>query len=291
MMNYAVETFERHRPLLFSIAYRMLGSAMQAEDLVQESFLRYQGYPPDQIEDSKAFLTTVVTRLSLNELSRARQTRESYIGPWLPEPVITENNSSLSPSGRMIERETISMAFLVLLERLSPEERAVFLLREVFQYPYEQIAEMLKKSEAACRQHLSRAKTHIAANRPRFSASETEHNQVFQAFIGAIGSGDLTKLETLLAEDVGLVADGGGRIRGAATRPITGRADVAAFLLNSMRFAPGALAPEVAEINGQPAILLRADGQPFIVVMLDVVEGEIQMVRLLGNPDKLQALS
>jgi RNA polymerase sigma-70 factor (ECF subfamily) len=182
------------------------------------------------------------------------------------------------------------MAFLVLLERLTPEERAVFLLREVFEYPYDEIANMLEKSEGACRQALHRARVHIAASRPRFSPSPRQHSKIFKAFVGAIGNGDLQQLESLLAEDVGLVADGGGRIRGAAIHPLHGRGDVSRFLIGSLRFAPEGVTPEVEEVNGQPAIVLRSQGQAFIVVMLELDDEKINVVRLFGNPQKLSAL-
>jgi RNA polymerase sigma-70 factor (ECF subfamily) len=286
-----LDIFEQYRPLLFSIAYRMLGSAMEAEDAVQEAYLRWQAVDPQEIREPRNFLATVVTRLCLNQLDRAREKREEYIGPWLPEPVPTEGDPAwVAPDGKRVEYESISMAFLVLLEKLNPEERAVFLLREVFQYPYPEIAGMIEKSEDVCRQIFHRAKVQLAANRPRFTASPQVHQRVFAAFLQAIQNGDLDRLKGLLVTDASLWADGGGRIKGAATRPVYGNEAVAQFLLASTRFAPGELAPQVEEINGQPAIVLRSDGQPFLVVQLELDGEKISVVRLFGNPQKLNAL-
>jgi RNA polymerase sigma-70 factor (ECF subfamily) len=290
-MGKRLDTFEQYRPLLFSIAYRMLGSVMEAEDILQEAYLRYQAVDTGTIQFPKSFLATVVTRLCLNHLDRARETREEYIGPWLPEPVLTEGDPEwVAPSGKMVEYESISMAFLVLLEKLNPEERAVFLLREVFQYPYPEIAGMIQKSEEACRQLFHRAKVQLAANRPRFHSNPRVHQKIFSAFLQAIQEGDLARLKGLLVEDASLWADGGGRIRGAATRPIFGDEAVAQFLLASTRFAPGELNPSIETINGQPAIVLRANGDPFVVVMVELDGEKISVVRLFGNPQKLSAL-
>lgn len=286
------DSFEEYRPLLFSIAYRMLGSVMEAEDMVQEAYLRFQAVDPDSIRFPKSFLATVVTRLCLNHLDRAREKREEYIGPWLPEPVPTAGDPAwVAPSGQPVEYESISMAFLVLLEKLNPEERAVFLLREVFQYPYPEIAEMIQKSEEACRQIFHRAKVQLSANRPRFHSNPRTYEKIFTAFLQAIREGDLDKLKGLLVKDASLWADGGGRIKGAATRPIHGAEAVAQFLLASTRFAPQDLAPSIEEINNQPAIVLRSKGQAFIVVMLELDDEKVNVVRLFGNPQKLNALS
>jgi RNA polymerase sigma-70 factor, ECF subfamily len=291
-MGKTLDAFQQFRPLLFSIAYRMLGSTMEAEDILQEAYLRYRDVDKSSIESPKHYLSTIVTRLSLNHLDRAREKRETYIGPWLPEPLLTEDRDIwLSPSERVEEIESISMAFLVLLERLTPEERAVFLLREVFQYPYAQVATILEKSEESCRQMLHRAKVHIAANRPRFVPANKEHRQMLKAFIDAIRKGNLQELTSMLAEDASLVADAGGRVRGAALHPIHGADAVAKFLMNSTRFAPRVLQPEFQEVNGQAAIVLRSGEQTFLVAVCDVVGEKIQAVRLIANPDKLGGLS
>lgn len=204
--NVTKDSFEQHRPLLFSIAYRMLGSVMEAEDMVQETYLRYHAVDPASINFPKSFLATVVTRLCLNQLDRAREKREEYIGPWLPEPVSTAGDPAwVAPSGKDADYESISIAFLVLLEKLNPEERAVFLLREVFQYPYGEIAEMVQKSEEACRQIFHRAKVQLAANRPRFRPNKETHQKIFRTFLSAIRDGDLEKLKGLLVKDASLV--------------------------------------------------------------------------------------
>src|SRR6266852_3472161 len=205
-----VESFETYRPYLFSIAYRMLGSAMDAEDLVQETYLRSQGTPPETIRSLKAFLTTIITRLCVDHLQLARRKREQYMGPWLPEPILTtETAETGDPQERVDMQESVSLAFLVLLEQLQPFERAVFLLREVFEYEFAEIATMLDKSEAACRRSLSRAKQHLRAHRPRFGASAQTHRQLLSGYFQAMETGEITPLMNLLSENVTLWADGG----------------------------------------------------------------------------------
>src|SRR6266481_70075 len=215
-----VESFETYRPYLFSIAYRMLGSAMDAEDLVQETYLRYQGTPLDAIRSLKAFLTTIIIRLCMDQLQLARRQREVYVGPWLPEPILTTMTAeTLDPAERVDMNETISLAFLVLLEQLQPFERAVFLLREVFEYEFAEIATMLDKSEAACRRSFSRAKLHLASHRSRFPASPETHRQLLTAYFQAVQNGEMNALKDQLAEEVTLWADGGGKVKQAALRP------------------------------------------------------------------------
>ena len=286
----AKESFETYRPLLFSIAYRMLGSAMDAEDIVQEAYLRYQKMPPDSIESPKAFLGTMVTRLCLNQLDSARARREGYIGPWLPEPVLTGPDAlASSPASLLHQRESISIAFLVLLENLTPAERTVFLLREVFDYPYAEIAPIVGKTESTCRQLFSRAKRHIAAHRPRFETSPEEHARILGGFMRAVEGGELEPLTDILAEDVTLWADSDGKIRGAITRPIFGRDAVIRFMGGIRHFAPEGAVVEMPEVNGGPAAILRyASGAPFVVVTCTVNDGHIQALHIVGNPDKLK---
>lgn len=280
-----MDNFETYRPLLFSIAYRMLGSAMDAEDIVQEAYLRYQTVSTEQITHPKAFLSTIVTRLCLNHLQSARVQREQYLGPWLPEPLLTVEEA---PSSRLQIHETLSMAFLVLLEQLTPQERAVFLLREVFEYDYAEIAAVIDKSEVTCRQLLSRAKKHIADNRPRFKSSPEEHAAMLARFLKAIEAGELEGLMHLLAEDVTLWADGGGKIPGAATRPIHGRQDVARFLVGISRFAPQDYYLEITQLNGQVALIIRnGSGTAFVVVTFQMLDTLISVFHIIGNPDKL----
>ncbi|MGZ3618477.1 MAG: RNA polymerase sigma factor SigJ, partial [Ktedonobacteraceae bacterium] len=227
-----MESFEAYRHYLFAIAYRMLGSAMDAEDMVQETYLRYQATPPETITSLKAFLTTIITRLCMDQLHLARRKRELYVGPWLPEPINTATTAeSVDPQERVDTEETISLAFLLLMEQLQPIERAVFLLREVFEYDYSEIATFLGKSEAACRQSFSRAKKHLADHRPRFHVPVDTQKQLLTGFLQALQAGEMSSLMNLLAEDVTFWGDGGGKVKGAATRPISGRVAVARFFL------------------------------------------------------------
>ncbi len=282
------EEFETYRPLLFSIAYRMVSSVMDAEDILQEAFIRYQATPLDTIQSHKAFLSTIVTRLSLNHLQSARVQREQYIGPWLPEPLITDTAPQDNPAQAAALHESVSMAFLVLLESLSPLERAVFLLREVFDYGYDDIAHILEKDEAACRQLFSRARKHIQDNRPRFTASPDEHAQIVFSFLEAVGNGNVDRLTQLLAENATLVSDGGGK-RVAARRPIEGREKVIKFFLGLQRNAPDDIQYSMEQVNGWLALVLRdATQTPLYVITAQTAEGHIEAFHVVANPDKLK---
>ena len=283
-----VESFESYRSYLFAIAYRMLGSAMDAEDIVQETYLRYQGTPPETIRSLKAFLTTIITRLCMDQLQLARRKRELYVGPWLPEPVLTAVPAEATdPQERVDREESISLAFLLLLEQLQPFERAVFLLREVFEYEFAEIASILGKSETACRRSFSRARQHLSQHRPRFSSSAQAHRQLLISYMQAVQTGEMGALEHMLAEDVTLWADAGGKIKQAALRPISGRDAVARFSMGTRRFLPENYQVEIAEVNGQPATVFRADDKAFLVMAIEVEAGRIQTVRLMANPEKL----
>lgn len=282
--------FERYRPLMFSIAYRMLGSVTEAEDILQNAYVRYHQMATSTIASPKAFLSTMVTRLCLNYLQTMRVQRESYLGPWLPEPLLTEEDPE-SPTSQAEKLESISMAFLVLLERLTPVERAVFLLREVFDYPYTEIAAIVGKEEESCRQILSRAKKFIASQRPRFAPSTEHHRQLLQQFLAAVQEGDLTGLTQLLSSDVTLSTDGGGKVRGAATRILSGPTAVAQFMIAvSQRYMQIMSTMEITEANGEPAILIRVDGHPFTVISVTIAQQHILQIRAIGNPDKLKHL-
>jgi RNA polymerase sigma-70 factor (ECF subfamily) len=283
--------FEAYRPLMFSIAYRMLGSVTEAEDIVQEAYLRYQATPIDQIASHKAFLSTIVTRLCLNHLQLARTQRETYIGPWLPEPVLTGIDERFAPMQRAELHESLALAFLVLLEQLTPLERAVFLLREVFDYDYAEIAAIVGKAESACRQVFSRAKKHIADARPRFNSSPEAHLQILDQFIRAAEHGEMDGLMQLLSDDVELWADGGGKVRGAATRPIRGRAAVAQFALATTRRTIPGLRVEVADVNAEPAVIARAGDEVRVVLSIGVDHGQVCAIRVIANPDKLHELN
>jgi RNA polymerase sigma-70 factor, ECF subfamily len=271
-----LEPFETHRRLLFGVAYRMLGSAADAEDVVQEARLRWLAVDASQVENPRAFLVTTVSRLALDHLKSARVRREQYIGPWLPEPVV------MPPEH---DPGDISTAFLLLLERLSPGERAAFLLHEVFEYEHAEVASILGKSEEACRQLASRARRHIQDSRPRPSADAGEHARLMVAFAAASQAGDLAGLERLLADDVVFHSDGGGKVN-AARKPIHGPNDVARFILGVRRFYDGVeFAPCV--FNGLPGIEISRAGQLIGVTSFDVADGKIRAIYSMLNPDKL----
>ena len=283
---------EELRPRAFAVAYRMLGSVSEAEDIVQEALLRLhlvlqQG---ERIESPGAYLSTVVTRLCIDQLRSARVRRESYVGEWLPEPLVDDGRSD--PAGHAELADSLSLAFLVLLESLTPEQRAAFLLREVFDYPYEQIAAIIGTSEDNTRQLVARARKHVDERRPRFEASQERREQLARSFLAAVSNGDLHALEELLAHDVTLHGDGGGQVR-AITRPIHGRAKVARALLSMVRAAEafGGLSLRHVQVNGQPgAMVSDAAGKLIAVEVLDIADGHIQAVRAIVNPDKLRHL-
>ena len=289
MSDTMLEIFQASRPRLFGIAYRMLGSVSEAEDLLQEAWLRFQATDHATVRSPEAFLTTIVTRLALDQLKSARMKREVYPGIWLPEPLATPDQQlGGDPLDDMLKLESVSLAFLHLLESLSPEERAVFLLREVFDYDYGMIARFLQKSEAACRQLFHRAKGHVAAHRPRFPATADEHQRVLGEFIQAVQSGDLNGLMALMAEDVASYADGGGKAT-AAMHPIYGRDAVTRFVHGLSRFLTPGYTVEVTPLNGWPSVVVRAaSGELITAVALNVVEGKIQALHFIRNPDKLQ---
>src|SRR2546429_9201332 len=261
-----VESFETYRSYLFAVAYRMLGSAMDAQDMVQETYLRYRATPPETIHSLKAYLTTIITRLCMDQLQLAHRKREVYVGPWLPEPILTtEEVETGDPEKRVDMQESISLAFLILLEQLQPFERAAVLLREVCAYEFAEIATMLDKSEAACRRSFSRARLHLREHRPRFPASPQIHRQLLNGYFQAVQTGEMTPLMNLLSEDVILWADGGGKVKQAALRPIRGRDAVVCFSLGTRRFWPENSCIEPGEVNGQAALIIRAGEKAFNV--------------------------
>ena len=281
--------FTEFRPLLFAIAYRMLGSAMDAEDVVQEAYLRWQDAEGTDVRSPRAYLATIVTRLAINHLRSARVQRESYVGPWLPEPLMTEHAPDAS---RHIElAESLSMAFLVLLERLSPTERAVFLLHEVFDFEYAEIARIVDKTEANCRQLLSRAKKHVGVPRARFQASPQAAQRLVERFTRAATGGQMDELLAVLADDITLWADGGGKAPGAALKPVHGADSVARFIVGfTRRFVPQSRVLRPAEINGQPGFVSYVSGAPVAALVLDIRRDRIRTIYAVGNPDKLRAL-
>ena len=271
--------FEQLRPLAFSIAYRMLGSVAEAEDVVQEAFLRL--HRTEDVEHPKAFLATVTTRLAIDQLRSARARRETYPGPWLPEPIVTDSRP---------DDESVSMALLVTLERLSPVERAVFLLHDVFDYGYEEIAEIVGKSRDNCRQLALRARRHVEAERPRFQPSRSEREALAARFFAAVRDGDLEGLVALLAEDAVATGDGGGKAAARAT-PLRGGEKVARFMLGLMRLGERrAYAVEFRELNGEPGAIFREDGKVVGTMIVEVTGERITAIRSVVNPDKLRHL-
>jgi RNA polymerase sigma-70 factor, ECF subfamily len=290
--THVTQAYTDLRSLLFSIAYRMLGSVAAAEDIVQEAFLRYQRALAEgtAIESEKAYLSAVTTRLAIDELRSARARRESYIGEWIPEPLLT--GPSAPDAARYVEdADSLTMAFLLLLERLSPVERAVFLLHDVFDYGYDEIAEIVGKSEANCRQLAVRARQHVETHKPRFEASRKQREDLAARFFDAVGEGDMDGLIELLAADVVVYGDGGGKVP-SWRQPILGRDRVVPLLLGVGRQAREVgVTMRRIEINGQPGgMFLDPSGRLTNVMVLDIADGLVQTVRSVINPDKLRHL-
>ena len=295
------EAYEELRPLMFSIAYRMLGQASEAEDVVQEAFLRYHRAQADddgsgaRIDSPKAYLSSVTTRLCIDYLRSARVRREAYPGQWLPEPLMTADPltgaAGPDPADLAEQADSLSMAFLLLLERLSPVERAVFLLHDVFSYGYDEIARIVGKNEDNCRQLAARARRHVGEHRPRFEASRSKREELAARFFGAVGEGDMDGLVSMLAEDVVVYGDSGG-ISPSWPRPIVGRDRVIRLLLgiaDQIRQAGVSVRP--AEINGQPGARVEdQEGRLINVFVLDIADGQVQTLRSVINPDKLRHL-
>ncbi|MBX3190244.1 MAG: RNA polymerase sigma factor SigJ [Labilithrix sp.] len=283
------DAFEAERRHLFGVAYRMLGSAAEAEDILQEAFVRFAEHDADRapIASTRAFLTTIVVRLCLDHLKSARARRETYMGPWLPEPLVSMTSmNEAGPDARVELAESLSLAFLVMLERLSPLERAAFLLREVFEQPFPEVAAILGTTDVACRQLVARARAHVDENRPRFTASEEKKNELLAAFMAACASADAAKLGALLAADVVARSDGGGKVH-AALKPIHGRERVVRFLLGVLEKEPAGAAAEVVRINGEPGIVIRDEHGARSAVTLSIAGDEIVDVWIVVNPEKL----
>ncbi|GLV60539.1 DNA-directed RNA polymerase sigma-70 factor [Dictyobacter sp. S3.2.2.5] len=282
------QIFDQYRILLFSIAYRMLGSVSDAEDMVQETFVRWLQVDQQAVQSPKAYLSTVVVRLCIDYERSARVQREVYVGPWLPEPLQVGADSDLS-RGIQLD-ESLSYAFLIMLQKLGPLERAVFLLREVFDYDYAQIAAIVEKSETNCRQVLRRAHQHLEQDRARFEVSREQQERLTSEFLSASLNGDMQGLLTLLAEDVVFTADSGGKIP-AGLKPVRGADRVTRGMLGGMRLLPTGIQMRLEEINGQPAIIGYHDQRPYGVIILAVDGARIQRVYAILNPDKLAHLS
>jgi len=283
-----LEIFSELRPLLFSIAYRMLGVVMDAEDMVQETFLRWQRSDQKNVQSPKTWLSTVITRLCINHLKSARVQREQYVGPWLPEPLVSHAGSAAE---NPLLGESLSLAFLVLLETLSPTERAVFLLREVFDYEFGEVARMVQKSEANCRQLLTRARKHIAARRPRFETAPEQTQKVVEEFEHTVLSGDVQSLMQILAKDAVLISDGGGKAR-AVLRPIGGAEPISRLIIGAAaKFGSPTQVLRHLPVNGLPGTIAWENDRVIRVIVFGIQEGKIQSVFIITNPDKLRHLT
>lgn len=284
-----LEALRRHG---FGVAYRMLGAVADAEDVVQEALARLARVDEDP-EEPAAWMTTVTTRLAIDHLRRERVRRERYVGPWLPEPLLDDVASALPGPEQTVEcSESLSQAFLVVLERLTPLERAAFLLRVVFDYPYAEVAAIIGRTPVSCRQLVARARKHLAAARPRFDPDPESRRRLFERFLAAAREGDLAALEALLGEDAVLYADGGGQVV-AARRPLVGAARIARMLASVTRktFAHDRPDAQLVAVNGQLGQVLRGgDGGVLQVLSIDVEDGLIRVVRIVRNPDKLAHL-
>ena len=283
-----LQAFHQHRSLLFAIAYRMLGSSADAEDILQETFIRWQQITELEIESPRALLVTILTRLAINHLQSAQVEREEYFGNWLPEPLVTSPHQN--PSMAFELDESLSLAFLLLLERLTPTERATLLLREVFDYEYSEIAGILDQSETNCRQLLRRARQHIKEDRVRFDATQEQREELLRRFSEASSKGNLEGLVALLSKDAVFYSDGGGKAP-AFPRPILGAENIGRGILEGLRkLVPKNLVRRPAEINGQSGVVSYLDGRPFSVFTLDVRDGLISRIYVVTNPEKLRGI-
>lgn len=286
-MDTGDQEFLGLRPRMFGLAYRMLGSRADAEDVLQDAWLRWQGAERREVRSPEAWLTTVVTRLSIDRLREAKKERESYTGPWLPEPLVEE---SQVPERSAELASDVSLAFLMVLERLAPEERAVFLLREVFDMDYPQLARMLGKNQDTCRQMLHRAKQRVQAERPRFQVNPEAHRRLLDRFIVATGSGDREQLLALFADDVRMTGDGGGKVT-AALRVLEGAERVARFYGALSRHITGRVSYRHADINGEPGLLLLLDGKLAAAISVVTDGTRILDIYSVRNPDKLRHIA
>jgi RNA polymerase sigma-70 factor (TIGR02957 family) len=282
----SVDPFVTHRNLLFTVAYELLGSAADAEDVLQESWLRWSRVDRAEVRDARAYLVRIVTRQALDHLRTLSRRREDYVGEWLPEPVLT----SPDVADDVELAEALSMATLTVLETLGPVERAVFVLREVFDVPYDEIAEAVDKSPAAVRQIAHRAKQHVAARRPRVQVARAEQERVLERFLAAFNTGDLQGLMDVLAPDVVSVADGGGKVRGAARRPVVGAGKLAAYLTGAIRKAAVSYRAVPAWVNGGPGALVEVDGQVVAALSIAIEGSRVTRIYAVANPDKLARL-
>ncbi|MFF0587694.1 RNA polymerase sigma-70 factor [Streptomyces sp. NPDC003781] len=287
----ATDVFEEHRPVLLGVAYRMLGRLADAEDVVQEAWLRWSGADRSAVREPRGYLVRVTTRLAVDRLRQVKSRGETYVGPWLPEPYATDFGDAVPDTAeRAVLADSVSLAVLVVLESLSPLERAVFVLREAFGYPYAEIAAMLERGEAAVRQLAGRARKHVDERRPRYDVDPAQRRDLTERFLAAAADGDLAGLLATLAPDVRLVGDSGGRSR-APLRVLESADKVGRFLFAVAQQGIPDATFHFLELNGGPAVLVRSGGKPDSVVQVDVADGRIQSVYIIRNPDKLVSLA
>ncbi len=285
------DVFEEHRPVLTGVAYRMLGRVADAEDVVQDAWLRWSAGDRADVAEPRAFLVRITTRLAIDRLRQIRSRHETYVGPWLPEPIATDYAGTVPDTAEQaVLAESVSLALLVVLESLSPLERAVFVLREAFGFPYGHIAATLERSEAAVRQLAGRARRHVEERRPRYDVDPDERRDLTERFLVAASGGDLNALLTLLAPDVRMVGDAGGKAK-APLRVIESADKVGRFLFAVAKGAVADLEVRLTEINGAPAVLVLSAGKPDTVFQLELRDGRIQCIYILRNPDKLSGVT
>ncbi|GAA0929412.1 RNA polymerase sigma-70 factor [Streptomyces thermoalcalitolerans] len=286
-----IDVFEEHRPVLMGVAYRMLGRVTDAEDVLQEAWLRWSGADRSTVRDPRGYLVRITTRLAVDRLRQIKARGEAYIGPWLPEPLVTDFAGTVQDAEeRAVLADSVSLAVLVVLETLSPLERAVFVLREAFGYPYAEIAALLDRSEPAVRQLAGRARRHVEERRPRYEVDPAQRRDLTERFLAAAAGGDLEELMSLLAPDVRLVGDSGGKAK-APLRILQSADKVGRFLVGVARQGIPDLSVRFLEVNGGPALLALSGGRPDSLFQLDVADGRIQSVYIIRNPDKLRTLA
>ncbi|MBX9394417.1 RNA polymerase sigma-70 factor [Streptomyces sp. TRM72054] len=287
----ATEVFEEHRSVLLGVAYRMLGRVADAEDVVQDAWLRWSGADRADVRDPRAYLVRVTTRLALDRLRQIKTRNEAYVGPWLPEPYVTEfGDTAPDTAERVVLADSVSLAVLVVLESLSPLERAVFVLREAFGYPHAEIAAMLDRAEPAVRQLAGRARRHVEERRARYDVDPAQRRDLTERFLAAAADGDLDGLMALLAPDVRLVGDSGGKAK-APLRVLESADHVGRFLIGAARKGIPDMSHRFLELNGGPAVLVLSGDKPDAVFQLDVLDGRVQAVYVIRNPDKLRSLA
>ncbi|MER6119642.1 RNA polymerase sigma-70 factor [Streptomyces sp. NPDC001743] len=287
----ATDVFEEHRPVLIGVAYRMLGRIADAEDVVQEGWLRWSAASREDVREPRAFLVSIVTRLAIDRLRRIGARREAYVGPWLPEPLVTDFGPTVPDTAeRAVLAESVSLAVLVVLESLSPLERAVFVLREAFGFPYAEIATTLDRTEVAVRQLAGRARRHVEERKPRYDVDPARRRDLTERFLAAAAGGDIDALLAVLAPDVRLVGDSGGRSK-APLRILESADKVGRFLVGVAQGQIPDLEVRFLELNGGPAVLILSGGKPDSVIQVDVRDGAIQCVYIVRNPDKLTTLT